>query len=209
MAFWIPPAPVVKDRRFGTGFRHLLKPRVLVFLTAAFLMLVSHGAYYGFFSIHLEELGLGRGYIGAAWALAATAEIFVMLSSDRILSSFSYPGVLRFSFLMATVRWLLLWKVTSVSAILVTQILHAFTYGSFHIASILYIDQLAPPEVKTLGQAINNAVTYGLGLMVGFFLSGWGYEALGDARWLFLASSIAALLGGVLIWGQSSSPASH
>jgi PPP family 3-phenylpropionic acid transporter len=202
LAFWMPAAPVVKGGRFGAGFRHLLKPRVLVFLSAAFLMLVSHGAYYGFFSIHLEELGLGRGFIGAAWALAATAEIFVMLNSDRILSRFSYPGVLRFSFIMAALRWLLLWKVSSAPAILATQVLHAFTYGSFHIASILYIDQLAPPEVKTLGQAINNAVTYGLGLMVGFFLSGWGYELLGGTRWLFLASSGVALLGGLLIWGQ-------
>jgi PPP family 3-phenylpropionic acid transporter len=169
---------------------------------AAFLMLVSHGAYYGFFSIHLEELGLGRGLIGAAWALAATAEIFVMLNSDRILTTFSYPGLLRFSFVMAAVRWLLLWKVTSPPAVLATQVLHAFTYGSFHIASILYTDQLAPPGVKTLGQAINNAITYGLGLMVGFFLSGWGYELLGGSRQLFLASGVVAFVGGALIWGQ-------
>lgn len=206
LSFWIPAGPTDTGRYFGTGFRHLLRPRVIVFLTAAFLMLVSHGAYYGFFSIHLEELGLGRGFIGAAWALAASAEIFVMLNSDRILSAFSYPGVLRFSFVMATLRWLLLWRVTSAPAILATQVLHAFTYGSFHIASILYMDQLAPPEVKTLGQAINNAVTFGLGLMVGFFLSGWGYEVLGS-RGLFGASSFVAFLGGVLIWGQRGLPA--
>lgn len=202
LAFWIPAAPASGGRRFGDGFRQLLTPRVIVFLTAAFLMLVSHGAYYGFFSIHLEELGLGRGFIGAAWALAATAEIFVMLNSNRILTTFSYPGLLRFSFLMATIRWLLLWKLTSPPAILAAQVLHAFTYGSFHIASILYIDQLAPPGVKTLGQAINNAVTYGLGLMVGFFLSGWGYELLGGTRLLFLASGAVALVGGALMWGQ-------
>lgn len=206
LSFWIPAGPTATGRHFGAGFRHLLRPRVIVFLTAAFCMLVSHGAYYGFFSIHLEELGMGPGFIGAAWALAATAEIFVMLNSDRILTTFSYPGVLRFSFVMAVIRWLLLWQVTSAPAILATQVLHAFTYGSFHIASILYMDQLAPPEVKTLGQAINNAVTFGLGLMVGFFLSGWGYEILGS-QGLFAASSLVALLGGVLIWGQRGLPA--
>ncbi|MEJ2638179.1 MAG: MFS transporter [Desulfosarcinaceae bacterium] len=202
LAVCIPAAPASSGRRFGDGFRQLLTKRVIVFLTAAFLMLVSHGAYYGFFSIHLEKLGLDRGIIGAAWALAATAEIVVMLNSDRILSTFSYPGLLRFSFLMATIRWLLLWRLTSAPAILAAQVLHAFTYGSFHIASILYIDQLAPPGVKTLGQAINNAVTYGLGLMVGFFLSGWGYELLGGTRLLFLASGAVALVGGILMWGQ-------
>jgi MFS transporter, PPP family, 3-phenylpropionic acid transporter len=206
LAFWMPTAATAGGRRFGAGFGQLLTKRVILFLAAAVLMLISHGAYYGFFSIHLEELGLSRGFIGTAWALAATAEIFVMLNSNRILTTFSYPGLLRFSFVMAIVRWLLLWQLTSAPAIIAAQVLHAFTYGSFHIASILYMDQLAPPGVKTLGQAINNAVTYGLGLMVGFFLSGWGYELLGGTHTLFLASGGVALVGGVLIWGQSGEP---
>jgi PPP family 3-phenylpropionic acid transporter len=57
-------------------------------------------------------------------------------------------------------------------AILASQTLHAITYGAFHMAGILYMDHLSPASDKTLGQAINNAVTYGLGLTVGFFISG-------------------------------------
>ena len=71
-------------------------------------MLVSHGAYYGFFSIHLENLGYGSTFIGIAWALASTAEILVMIKSDKIFDRFSLENVLFKSrrFLAQTNPWL-------------------------------------------------------------------------------------------------------
>ncbi|MGD8954564.1 MAG: hypothetical protein PVI45_09340, partial [Desulfobacterales bacterium] len=68
------------------------------------------------------------------------------------------------------------------------------------IASILCIDRLAPKQAKTVGQAVNNAVQYGLGLMVGFFLNGFLYERIGSAG-LFMMSAGIALAGGALFWG--------
>ena len=65
------------------------------------------------------------------------------------------------------------------------------------MASILYIDLLSPDKNKTLGQAVNNAATYGLGLMVGFFLSGYLYESM-DTSFLFIISSLIAIAGGVI-----------
>ena len=78
-----------------------------------------------------------------------------------------------------------------------SQLLHAVTYGTFHMGSILYIDRVAPDKAKTLGQAVNNALTYGFGLMVGFFINGYLYETTGSFR-LFLISSIIALAGGLM-----------
>jgi PPP family 3-phenylpropionic acid transporter len=193
-----------------TSFSHAtdaLKSRhVIVFLFCAFLMLVSHGAYYGFFSIHLENLGYDGFFIGMTWALASTSEILVMVRSDRLFKRFSLERVLLFSFGIAAIRWLLLFFVAAPALILLTQIMHAVTYGTFHMASILYIDRLTTAENKTLGQAVNNALTYGLGLMVGFFLNGWLYGLIGSHP-LFLISSAIALTGGIIFgaynkWGM-------
>ena len=133
-----------------------------------------------------------------AWALASMAEIVAMLRSEWLFERFSLAQVLVFSFAAATLRWILVWSANAPAAIVATQILHALTYGTFHMASILYIDTLMPPEAKTLGQALNNAVTYGFGLMVGFFLNGYLFEVLG-ARSLFLVSAGIALAGGALM----------
>ena len=196
----IPDIQIAQKKRLTPGARSLIDRRALVFLFCAFLMLVSHGAYYGFFSIHLENLGYGTTFIGLTWALASAAEILVMIRSDRIFKRFSLEAVLIFSFLVAALRWFILFFAQSVPAILLSQVLHAVTYGTFHMASILYIDRLAPDKAKTLGQAVNNAVTYGLGLMVGFFFSGYLYEITGSFV-LFIISCLIALSGGLFFWG--------
>lgn len=170
---------------------------MLVFLTCAFLMLVSHGTYYGFYSIHLETLGLDKTFIGISWALASTAEILVMVKSDRLFARFSLERVLMFSFIVAALRWAILFVTASPGIILLSQVLHAVTYGTFHVASILYIDRLTPDASKTMGQAVNNAVTYGLGLVVGFLFSGVLYESLGAYRLFGVSSLIALVAGGV------------
>jgi PPP family 3-phenylpropionic acid transporter len=179
----------------GAGF--LLEKRVIAFLVCAFLMLVSHATYYGFFSIHLENLGFGSTFIGISWALASTAEILVMVKSDKIFSRFSLENVLFFSFIVAAVRWVILFFTDSAAVILLSQLLHAITYGTFHMGSILYVDRLAPEKAKTFGQAVNNALTYGFGLMIGLFVNGYLYEATGSFV-LFLMSSIIALAGGLM-----------
>ena len=196
----IPKLTIDKKKSFKTGAHDLLRIRVIIFLFSAFLMLVSHGTYYGFFSIHLENLGYRNTFIGFAWALASTSEIIVMIRSDKIFKRFSFENVLVFSFIIAAIRWFTLYFVRSPVLILITQVTHAVTYGTFHIASILYIDSLTPDEAKTLGQAANNAVSYGLGIMIVFFLNGYLYERVGSSA-LFVLSGLIAIAGGTLFLG--------
>jgi len=199
------PASVRHQRPGKQPWRAFGRSRMVVFFACGFLMLVSHGTYYGFFSIHLETLGFGRPFIGAAWALASTAEISVMIFSARIFNRFSLERVLATSLLVAVIRWLMLCAFHNAGWILIAQLLHAVTYGTFHMASILYVDRHSPVQAKTVGQALNNAFTYGLGLMIGFAVSGPLYDRWGASR-LFLASALMALAGfGLFIAGHMRS----
>lgn len=199
ISFKIPDINNSKKELFSPATKSLLNIRVIIFLFCAFLMLVSHGTYYGFFSIHIENLGYSNAFIGISWATASTAEIFLMINSDRIFKTFSPEKILTFSFIVAAIRWFILFFAASETTILISQLLHAVTYGTFHMASILYIDLLTPHKNKTFGQAVNNAATYGLGLMVGFFLNGYLYERM-DTSFLFIISSLIAIAGGVIFW---------
>ncbi len=193
-----PKVAIRKKQGFFTGARDLFTPPVAVFLFCGFLMLVSHGAYYGFFSIHLERLGFSAGFTGAAWALAAGAEVLVMVNSSRIFARFSQESVLIFSMSVAALRWFILSQVQSPVLILLSQTLHAVTYGTFHIASILYIDRMSPGVAKTVGQAVNHSLTYGLGLMVGFMVNGVLFERVGTFA-MFGVSGGAALAAAVIL----------
>jgi len=205
----VPDPTEIRSRRALSGFSLLTRRPVLLFLLSAFLMLVSHGTYYSFFSIHLESLGYGGTFIGFAWALASGAEILVMINSERIFKRYPMRKVLVFSFLVAAARWSILGWAESGAVILLTQLLHAATYGAFHMASILYIDSLMPTPAKTFGQSANNAMTYGLGMMTGFFLNGFFFDRLG-AQTLFMLSAATAITGAaVLMVGGRSKNASN
>ncbi len=207
LATALPPSKSQQPPVSLAGIRALFTGRFTAFLVCAFLMLVSHGAYYGFFSIHLENLGFSGMFIGAAWALASVAEIFVMVASPRLFRRFSPEKTMLFSFGAAMLRWLILYWAVSPVVIMLSQVLHAFTYGVFHMASILYVDQLSPKEGKTLGQAVNNSVTYGLGLMVGFYLNGWLYEHVSVFVLFFISAGIA-VVGGIVARGWAHLPRS-
>jgi MFS transporter, PPP family, 3-phenylpropionic acid transporter len=193
----MPHVRRVRTKDFRLNPRMFFRKRVVIFLLCAFLMLMSHGTYYGFFSIHLENLGYDSAYIGMAWALASIAEIVVMVRSRWIFSSMSYENVLIFSFVVATIRWFLSGVAISPYWILLLQITHCVTYGLFHMASILYMDSLSPEDTKTFGQAVNNATTYGLGLMAGFFVSGFLYEHT-SAVTMFFVSGVLSLVAGLI-----------
>ncbi len=197
VAIGFPRVQPMPKHPFGSKLKGLLCAKVAVFLLCALLMLASHGAYYAFFSIHLRNLNFDNFFIGLCWATAVSSEIVAMIFSERIFKRFGYETVLIFSFVVAVLRWTGLWAVESPAGILALQITHALTYGTFHMASILYIDTLAPAETKTTAQALNNAVTYGLGLMVGFFISGALYEKIGSFA-LFGISGMMALAGGFI-----------
>lgn len=186
-----------KKRSQASEIRTLFNRRVLLFLFANFLMLAGHGTYYGFFSIHLEALGYGPGFIGLAWALATLSEMAVMIGSARIFRHLAIERALFLACLVAVLRWVMLFFVTSREAILLSQLLHAATYGLFHIACILYMDQLSTPQNRTVAQVANNAVSYGLGLMIGFLINGWLYDRYGAN--LFLMSAGISLCGAALI----------
>jgi PPP family 3-phenylpropionic acid transporter len=132
-----------------------------------------------------------------AWALASIAEIVVMIRSRWIFSRLSYENVLMLSFVVATMRWFLSGIAVSPHWVLLLQIFHCVTYGLFHMASILYMDLLSPDDTKTFGQAVNNATTYGLGLMAGFFFSGFLYEHT-SAVTMFFVSSLLSLVAGLI-----------
>ncbi|CAN2042436.1 MFS transporter, PPP family, 3-phenylpropionic acid transporter [Candidatus Magnetomoraceae bacterium gMMP-15] len=196
---FMPEAAGPEKTSYLQALQSLLKARVIIFLLSSFLMLVSHSTYYGFASIHLENLGFDNTFIGIYWAAGSIAEMFVMINSQQILKRFSIEKILIFSFAIAVLRWTVLFFARSGILILLTQLTHAVTYAAFHIASIIYIDYLTPKELKTLGQSVNNAVSYGLGLMVGLFLNGCLFEIIGTFN-LFLVSGIIAFTGGMMLF---------
>jgi PPP family 3-phenylpropionic acid transporter len=197
---WVPNAqPVASTQRLaGEGFlRQLTRPGVLVFYVCVALMQLSHGPYNTFLTLHLDQLGYSRGVIGLLWAEGVVAEVLMFMIMSRILQRFSVRQVLITSFLLASLRWLLLGNLAGdLPVVLFAQLLHAATFGSFHAASIHFVQRSFGSRQQGQGQALYAALS-GVGGAMGALYSGYSWNVLG-AGWTFAIASLAALAAACL-----------
>ncbi|QXG36247.1 MFS transporter [Pseudomonas viridiflava] len=200
-SWWVPNAqPAVSSRPSDEGgfLRQLSRPGVLAFYLSVALMLLSHGPYYTFLTLHLEALGYSRSLIGVLWSVGVVAEVLMFMVMSRVLQRFSVRQVLLASFLLAAVRWLLLGAFAEhLLVLLVAQVMHAATFGSFHAAAIHFVQRSFGPRQQGQGQALYAALS-GVGGALGALYSGYSWTALGPF-WTFAIASLAALAAAIMI----------
>jgi PPP family 3-phenylpropionic acid transporter len=178
--------------------RVITRPEVLAFLVACFLMQVSHGPYYTFYTIYLESYGYSKTLIGALWAFAVLCEIGVFLVTPRLLRRYNLRTVLLASFAVASVRWLLIGVFPqSLGIVVVAQAMHAATFGSFHAAGIQMVYRFFTGRHQHRGQAIYSTASFGVGGALGSFYSGQAWVPLGPTVTFALAALAAAGAFGV------------
>ena len=189
------------DPASGPGLGRLLRrPEILAFLFACLAMQASHGAYYGFYSIYLQEHGYAKTLIGGLWALGVIAEVGLFLVMQSILRAWGARRVLILSLSLAVVRWLLIGGFPGLLAVLVpAQLLHAATFGAYRAAAIHLVHHYFPGRVQGRGQALYASLSFGAGGALGTFFSGWAWTPLGG-RVTFALASLAALAGAIAAW---------
>ena len=179
----------------------LSKPAVSLFLVAAFLMQLSHGPYYTFYSIYLEDLGFSKFVVGTLWALGVLAEVALFVVMHRLMHRFSIPWILVGSLVLASLRWLMIGTVEdSLSLLALAQLLHAASFGSFHAASIAWVHRQFGPSLGGQGQALYSSLGFGAGWAAGAWLSGIFWQQWGAALFL-VAALVAAAAAGLLVAG--------
>ena len=194
-----PPRQPASAAVAGDGFlRRLRQPGVPAFFVAVALMQLSHGPYYTFLSIHLEALGYSRGLIGLLWALGVLAEIVLFMFMHRLLAWISLRQLLVVSFALAALRWLLLGTLAEEMLVLLfAQLLHAATFGAFHVASIHLVQQRFGERYQGQGQALY-ATLAGIGGALGALCSGYAWAGMGPTL-TFAAAALAAFVGMLLL----------
>jgi PPP family 3-phenylpropionic acid transporter len=177
----------------------LRRPEVMAFLAACFMMAAAHGAYYTFYSIDLVDHGYSKSVVGWLWALGVICEVLVFLWMPRLTARFSLRQILLVSFLLATVRFLMIgWGVSSLAVLLLAQTLHAASFGSYHAAAVALTHHYFRGRHQAKGQGLYTSLSFGLGGTLGGLLSGYAWEGWG-AGWAFTLSAVCALLGFVIL----------
>ena len=178
----------------------LKKPSVAALLAACFLMQASHGPYYVFFTIQMEDVGHSRQLIGALWSLGVLAEVALFLIMHRLAPRFGLRLLFLVSFIATAIRWLLLAFFADVLAVVVgSQLLHAATFGVYHAVAIQLIHRFFVSRHQGRGQALYSSLSFGAGGATGSLLSGYAWESAGpQVTWLCAAA--AGALAAAIVW---------
>lgn len=181
-------------------FQVLRAPGVIGFLVVCMLIQVSHGPYYVFYSIYLEENGYSSTQIGQLWSLGVVAEIILFLFVYRLLKLFTLRQILLTSIFLGMLRWVIIaWDVNNPWLLMTAQLLHAATFGSAHVAAIHLIHRYFSGSLQGRGQALYSSISFGLGGVIGSYCSGILWASKGPV-FVFLIASVTSAVALIIAW---------
>ena len=191
----IPDISEQHEEHDGKTFLSIITHKsVIVLFLVCFLMQASHGPYYTFFSIYLEEYDYSKSFIGIAWAVGVLAEVMVYLFIHRVIRNYGLKLLMILSLLLASIRWLLIAVfVENVLILIFAQCLHAASFGVYHAVAIQYIHREFKGVHQGRGQALYSSISFGAGLALGTLASGYTWESIGSMQTFLFAAAISGI----------------
>ncbi|RUM68174.1 MAG: MFS transporter [Sulfurospirillum sp.] len=169
-----------------TDTKFLLSKATALWISV-FLMQVSFGAFYSFFTIYESEHGVALTTISYLWTFGVICEIVLFYYQARILH-LPLLRIIRFTILITSVRWTLLFLFPeNLAVIFISQSLHAFSFALYHTATLSYLSGIY--HDKKLAAQFYYGIGFGLGGFFGSLIAGYVYGA-----YLFAVSAVIALL---------------
>lgn len=200
-AFVVPRAPSLPSSQLQVPIAQVLaQPQVRAFLVVCCLLLLSHGPFYGFFSLYLQSYSYSPLWIGVLWSVGVVAEVVVFTQMPRIFARIGVRAALLHTCWLTVLRWVMTacWP-ESLAILFAAQLLHAASYGVFHAVGIHLVREYFPGALLGRGQALFSAVSFGLGGALGSVISGYTWERQGP-EFSFILAALAALLAWWISW---------
>lgn len=176
-----------------------LKPEFVAFMFASILLQMSFAPYVGFFTQYLAQSGYSGSAVGLLFSLGTLSEIFMFLVAGRILARFGVKFLFVLCLGLTALRWVAQgYFVDLLPVLILTQVIHAFSYGLMHSTSVYFVGKHFSAQQQNRGQFMYLGVTFGVGGSLGAWLTGMTWnDGLGSLQtfvWAGLAVLVATLL---------------
>jgi PPP family 3-phenylpropionic acid transporter len=193
------------DRIVVNEWYKVRKLGFMLFMLSAVLLQISFGAYYSFFALYMGDLDYSGKQTGLFIAVGVVAEIGIFLVASRLIEKFGVKWILVYSMLLTTLRWLCLAYVPQfASMILLSQTLHAFSFGMTHATSVYFLHTYFSSGFQTRAQALYVSLAFGIGGAAGSFIAGNTWMQGTGAELSFVISASFAFIGALALLFASS-----
>jgi nucleoside transporter len=158
---------------FAKAVSMLGDPNFLIFLAISFVVTTQLQFYHLGTARFLEDIGTSHTAIPAAMSIAQAAQVVAMAVILPIL--FQRLGY-QWTLALGTGFWLVMFLVYARmgprNLVLASMGLHGLAYAFFFDAAFIYINRMAPTDIRASAQGLYIMVTSGLGLFVGTQFTG-------------------------------------
>ncbi len=184
--FLLPHTPPAKDAAadplaFRKAFVLLKDKNFLVFMIIAFVVTTELQFYYGPTAGFLEHgMGIAHKRVPVTMAVAQVAEIVAMA---LILPIALRKWGVRKTLALGTIAWPLRYVVFALGPVgplavmqplvVASLTLHGLGYTFFFVASQIYVDMVAPTDIRASAQSLLALATLGIGNWIGTQFTAW------------------------------------
>ena len=170
-------------------------------LIIAVLLQGAHAGYYNYGYLFLEDLHASNFQIGLILNVAVIIEILIFAFADRLFANTKLSTLFLIAAVGSTVRWTMIFLFPNITVFIVSQLLHAVSFGIAHYAFIQYISRHLVPNSVPVAQGIYAAFGMSFSVALLTFLGGYLYDI--EPSYTFagmLICSVPALL--LVLWSR-------
>jgi MFS family permease len=176
-----PPAATKSSYAPGVVVRMLANRDFLILVIVSFLVAIAHNFIVIWFGPFMNDILGGSGaYEQSISSAGQICEILVLLGLGLLIKRLGFKRTMLLGLSAYLVRCLLFAMVFQldppfwgkVVTAIAGQALHGFCFGCFLAVGYMYVDRIAPPDVRGSMQTLYGVFVVALGFFVGSILSG-------------------------------------
>lgn len=169
----------------------LSNPHFLIFLIVAFLLATQLQFFFLGTAPYLSELGVPGRSIPAVMTLAQVAQLgataVLAFHTTTIRDQIGFVGI----FSLGIALWLAMYAIYALMPrrvpVILAQALHGLAYTFFIWVGFVYVNEVAPPDIRGSAQGLYTVVLFGFGFLLGTQFTGIVMDKLktpeGTFRW--------------------------
>jgi nucleoside transporter len=180
VSFGLPHTPPQKEGAKPWAFLEALKMfkdrNFAIFSVISFVVATELQFYYVLTSPFLTSaaIGVSQKYVSAVMTIAQIAEIFVMaFLLSWALQKYGMRRTLTLGILAWPIRYIIFVIGTPSWLVIASLALHGFCYVFFFTAAYIYVDSIAPKDIRHSAQGLIAIIILGFGNFVGSLFCGW------------------------------------
>lgn len=203
----LPHTPPKREGANPLAFLEALKlfknTNFTVFMVISFIVGTELEFYYILTSPYLEHLGIAREAVPTVMTLAQFAELFVMWPIlPWLMPKLGARKLLAIGAIAWPIRYALFAFVPNAWVASAALPLHGICYVFFFVVGFIYVDQVAPKDIRASAQALVAIVVLGMGRFLGSRFAGWiqnHYTTDGVTNWqpVFLVPCVLTIVCAV------------